>query len=484
MSTQLPKGELEKLSKFQIGLHYRKNEQDPITSVFHKDIIKSTWYKPALLKLNVTSSDEIEAVYQVNSGFNYLFYTYLRWLTPAINVKKEYANAVRIAWTHNVGSNIINNAYFKFDDDIYHTWDNVWYDIYYQFFQKEGAGKREAHNIGIGNVKFLESWQSSLPQYPINIDQPWFYSMDPALSLPIFYKHSQTRAEHRYFFKRKISDLLRVQIKSGGKWIDIDDPKNYEKLLDVDPHSLIKLPELWGRYALITADELVSSRSKPKHVMYTRDVVSCDVKNPNNYKSTAEIELHCTNPCLSFFWVAQNVDSSKMHNYSNYTTETSDVYNGWDPIKTTSLLYGTDKILDDMPSDHFSLAQPRYHFPSAPSEAGYHGYSNAWDSTCYDGDVGTIFNGKNAKLECKIDNGDLLHNMQNDSTSESVADLIIPDRDDNYIDPENSYRGTSKASSSYVTSYSPQFSTHTRLYVMRKLKIKKQGDDVYNFSIE
>jgi len=43
-------------------------------------------------------------------------------------------------------------------------------------------------------------------------------------------------------------------------------------------------------------------------------------------------------------------------------------------LKQTSLKYGTIVRLENMPSDHFSIAEPRKHFPSAPCERGYYGY--------------------------------------------------------------------------------------------------------------
>ncbi|CAH6421702.1 Divergent major capsid protein [uncultured virus] len=402
---------------------------------------------------------------------------------PPVRVKQEYKGRVRIAWCHNVGTNPIQQAIFKEDDDTYQTWDNYWADIYFQFYQDQGAGKRENHNIGVGNVKCLEEWTEYLPSYPIDVDQPWFYSMDHALSFPIFYKNSQTRAEHRYTFRRKLVDLLRVQILGKDhKWKNTT--RKVHQYLDITPSATLKLPELWGRYAYITEPEIKWYKCKQTRVFYTRDVEICDTPNPNKYKSTAEIGLHCTNPCLAFFWVAENLDATANHNYSNYTTDVNDLYSGWDPIKTTTLKYGTTVRLDNMPSHHFSIAEPRKHFPSAPSERGYHGYSYAWDSTSYHGDIGIVFANMNARLQCRIANNNIFTNIayeedDDDEEEDEIADAADGDQNKNN---GKKHEDTELADFS-LEENSPSFVTRSRLLVVRKFTISAEADDKYKFTV-
>src|SRR5437868_8318476 len=254
MSIQAAKEELNSLTEFQRDIHVLSNMSEDIISNFFKVFIKSTWYSSMPMKLKCTSDGD-EIVYSVNNSFHFLMYSYMRFMLPPIRVKSEYKGRVRIAWCHNIGTNIVLQAIFKEDDDTYHTWDNVWADIYFQFYQSGGAGKRENHNIGIGNVKCLEEWTEFLPPYPINVENPWFYSMDSALSFPIFYKNSITRAEHRYTFRRKLADLLRVQILGRDhKWKD--STNKVSRYLDIEPSDTLKIPELWGRYAYITENEI------------------------------------------------------------------------------------------------------------------------------------------------------------------------------------------------------------------------------------
>lgn len=461
MSIQVAKEELYSLTDFQREIHVTSDPSENIISNFYKVFIKSTWYSSTPMKLKCTTEGE-EVVYTVNDSFHFLIYSYMRFVTPTVSVKQEYKGKVRIAWCHNLGTNIIERAFFKEDDEVFQTWDSVWADIYFQFYQSSGADKRKNHNIGIGNVKCLEDWSEYLPSYVINVDQPWFYSTDPALAYPIFYKNSQSRTEHRYIF-RDILDLLRVQVLENGKWKDV---KRGFKYLEFSSQT-IKTPELWGRYAYITENEIKWYKCNQSRVLYIRDVDFCDAPNPNN-KNVVEVDLHCTNPCLAIFWVAENKDASLLHNYSNYTTNTQDLYSGWNPIKSVTLKYGNVIKFNNMPSDHFSIAEPRKHFPSAPDEIGYHGYSFAWDSTNFHGDIGVVFSGLNAKMQFCI-NTDFLDPS---CINEEDTEINSVENTENSIEIRE------------LNNNLPKFLIHVRLLIIRKFTITSEGNDIFKFKVK
>jgi hypothetical protein len=479
MSIQAAKEELSSLTTFQRDIHVANHASEEIISHFYKAFIKSTWYSSVPMKLKCTSDGE-ETVYTVNNSFHYLIYSYMRFQSPPVRVKPEFKGRVRIAWCHNLGTNIVSQAVFKEDDDTYQTWDSVWADIYFQFYQDNGAGKRENHNIYIGNIPCLEEWTDFLPACPINVDQPWFYSMDNSLAFPIFYKNSQTRAEHRYTFRRRITDLLRMQFSSkDGKWKSTT--KSLHKYLDIGQTATIKIPELWGRYAYVSEAEISYHKCDTERVFFTRDVEICDTPNPNQYKTTAEISLHCVNPCLAFFWVAENRDAISNHNYSNYTTNADDLHSGWDPIRTTSLKYGTTIRLDNMPSDHFSAAECRKHFRSAPSERGFHGYSFAADSTNYHGDIGVVLAELHAKLHCTINDNNIFtmapyEDDDDDKEEDDIAESLM--------EPEAKSRPDIKSESSTEGEPSPSFITRTRLLVVRKFTVSTAADGEWKFKIQ
>ena len=488
VSAKIAKEDFEALKQFQHEIHTTDDPKEEIMSEFYTRFIKSTWYSDVDLRLAVTEDGDV-TVYKVNNSFHYLCYTYMRYMLPSIRVKPHYKERVRIAWPHNVGSNIVRDAVFKEDDDAYHKFDNVWLDIYPQFYQDKGAGMRENYDNGVGNVPCLEQWSEFLPAYPINIDQPWFYSMHNSLAFPIFYKGSQTRAEHRYTFRKHIKDMLRVEILTHSGWTQ--PKKSIHTYLDIEHDAKLPIPELWGRYSYINDNEVTfhKSQCEGKRVFYTRDIEICDQANATPYKKSATVTLRSPRPCLAMFWVAENAEAIDNNNLSNYTTNSHDVYAGWDPIRSNTLTFGSTKRFVDMPSDHFSIAAPRRHFISAPSDRGYHAYAFAKDSTNYHGEVGVIPDDRSAELKCLIDDGNIFGPDYANSTS------VMEDDDDDLVEPSNISSASSVPSSrtDYITKRqkpihddAPMFNLRVRLLVMRKFTIEKKSDDddQFVFTIE
>jgi len=450
-AVQLAKETLLSLTEFQRDIHIlNEHDKQDIESVFHKKFIKSTWYSSVKMKLESTTDGD-QTVYKVNDSFHYLEYSYRCFKTPAIRVKQEWIGKVRISWPHNLGNNVSLTATFKEDDDGYQTIDHVWGDIYPEFYQENGASGREGYNLGVGNVDYLEGWTDFLPAADINIEDPWFYSMDPADAYPIWPKGSSTKAEMRYTYRRKVADLLRLELYSEKDKIWRPQTKNFMKYIEVSAWE-IKTPELWGRYSLVTNKELdyyntcddtwvehedENGTPYKQKITYIRDIAICDVPNAMECEKESNVELMSPNPCLAFFWAAENSRATAIHNYSNYTTNPDDIYKGWDPVKYTSLKYKNTPVFDKMDSHHFSIAQPRRHCASIPSVAGHHVYSNASDTTNFGSDIGIVYDGMQAKLSCYISNIDiftsslnLFNNGENDEDD---------DDNDNETETDNEY---------------------------------------------
>lgn len=478
MAVSIPKMELESLTKFQRDIHVVSSREEEIISHFFRVFTKCFWYSTALTKHKAHVVNVDEVIYTANATYHFLAYSYMCFTTPAVRIKNEYKGKVRIAWPRNLGTNVSRSASFCVDETEYHWWDSIWADIFFQFFQDKGAGKRRAHNIGIGNVKCMEEWSEFLPPYDIDVYQPWFYGMYTWTAFPIFCCSSMSKIEHRYRFRRKLRQLLRMQIKQpDGTWKD--SVSQIMRYLDNAPESQIPLPQLWGRYAYLTNQEIEWFKCREERYYYIRSVVPCDALNSCGYGSKPSVNWECNNPCAAFFWVAENVTARNMHNFSNYTTDSNDLYSGWDPIKNATLAYGSDtKRFHKLPSHHSSIAEARKHFKSAPDMRGYHGHSLAWNCMNYDGDIGLVPKQLKMTFSCMLADTNIfsLTNTKPDDVEDET------DLEDTGVPQEE------ETEEEIVESKSQdKFDLKVRLLVVRKFTITREGglgDDSVKMRLE
>lgn len=516
MAFEVSKNELKSFRPEKHNDIHHPNEGDEITTIFSRKYTKSMWYSSVLSKLSV-NTDDAETIYTANKLFHYLLYTYLTQKTPTIKVKPDYVKNVRIKMAHNFASNKFE--YIRvLDDNIQHqNVDNVWYDSFYQFFQSSGAGKRDNHNLGIGNITYFSEWSSYIPSYNTNIDLPFYYSFELSNAVPLYYKNSMQRFEHRCKF-RNIKDLIRMQINETvdnaekPRWVDVplQLPKNKNVIDSYLEISEEQKPEMWGRYALITEGEKqyhmkddnnedwdyeyqyvktsingekIIYKNKPENsgdyikelvrktkTTFIRDVVSHDSSNPHSYGDTAEISIEDENLTLAYFWVAKNMDSVKYNNHSNYTTNTFDLHSGFDPIKENSINYNDKEgPINNLSSDHLNIAFSRKQTWSSPDTTGYHGYAYGNDCMGYEPDITVIPKDLKVKLLCTINNNDImLHEDTLNPENNDPLNLKKLERGNNFI--ENSINKNENDNN-------PKFIICERSLILRKWQIVYEKDD-------
>lgn len=451
------------LSDFQKFFHSATEKEPEVESHFYTKFIRNPWFIHMLCKLETSSAAGNEIVFLANKRFHILLYTRLHQNFPMIKVKPEYKGKIRICWPHNVGSNVVIKAEFKHIDDVISSFDNYYTDSYFQWNMKPGF--REHHDASIGNMPVLEDWCEHLPNVTTKVDQPWYYSKTPSLGFPIYLCAEKAEITHKYVLRREISSLLRMQQfdkKEGWKSIPVD----FEFIEVAGNARNLKFPELWGRYAYLTDTEINHYKCSEEIEQYIEDVICCDADNPSALDKIAVVDLDCRTHCKVIYWMAENKNATEIHNYSNYTTCTDNLYNGNDPIHDVTLKYGTVVHLDKVSSDHFSHGEAWHHFLSAPREVGYHAMSLAWNGSNHDPDVGIVFH----KLSTKM--------------SFSLKD-INPYSNFNYDEDDKKSTNANGTSTSVLSmknhsgqkeSDRPQFILRVRLVVFKQLTFKKNKD--------
>lgn len=404
--TSAVKLQLEKVCELQKEIHHFEGSTDSDVSSFF-----SVEYRKVILHTKIrqrlrANRDGNTVIFTVNNNaFHYLLNTVMRQETRRIRVKDAYKDKIQICWPHNMGTASIVEAQFRVGEEIWQSWDRVWADIKSQFYMKPGF--RDHYNMCIGNYPALESWTDSLVPRVLNVPQPWFYaSKEVFRSFPIYLFEGQ-EITHRYTMLNRISEVLRMRkLTSRNGWVEIPCNISYLEGEGIK-EDLLPEPQLLGDYAYISDYELELMRScKVPEFILIDEIVKYDAPNPNGYGAKEVINLPCMLPCRAIFWVAENLKATKKRNFSNYTTDTNNLYDGWSPISKISLKFGEIPRIEDMPYDQFCQVEPMHYFSSAPTEAGYFGYSFAYNSDSIDADIDVCLGLLNASMSFHIYNTD------------------------------------------------------------------------------
>jgi hypothetical protein len=478
MTSKVFKHELLSITPFQEQLHKTDKLSEALICNHFRDFKKCTWTSTMPVKMNSTIDGD-EVVYSVYNTYHFLNDSYMKFTSPSIKIRPDFKGKVQICWCRNMGNNIVESASFKENNELFNSWDHTWADMYSQWFCQSGSGKRDRYNSGMGNIPELTNWTEYLPVHNFNVAQPWFYSFYPGLKssgFPILYKGTNTKAEHRYMFKRKITDLLRVRVlQSDNTWKEI--PKHlYHKYVNIKSTDSIKIPELWGDFSYVTDNELKQFKCKSEYNYYYRDVIEFNSLNPTFEGSVDGVAIHSKNPCLALFWAAENQNSTQVNNHSNYTTDNYNIKEGLNPISKVTLNYGEIKKFDTMDVDHFSINQVK-NFPSAPENEGYCAFSFADNVSNPDADVSMTFV-SNTSIHCKlrdynIDEEPYLFEDNEDDCESTHTEQLVQDNVSvvDMLDVVNMRTKT-------------KYITKVRLLVLRKFTVKKDEKGDYQFIIE
>lgn len=398
--SNVAKIDLHSLSDFQKSLYFPKKGEE-VESRFSSQPETTNWSTHLLIKLTSRTESE-EITYTPNMKLDYLLYTFLKIRLPTLKIKDEFKDIVQFRWPHNIGLNLVKEGSLCFDDEKVQSFDNIWLNIYSQFYIP--GSRREEYSLLIGNVPLLQEWTNQLPEFTLFVPQPWYYSSHEVLAIPLFLCSLST-VTHKYRFRLKLEEILRMRIYKDDQWKDI--PYSSKYIENVSVEESIPTPELWGRHVQITDTER-EWRMNERNKMYINDITSFATENTYGFGATVSIDLHCENPCKAIFWVAQNIESVKNRDFSNFSTNTENHLFGWNPIVSSKLLYGGSHRIQELESAFFDRIESWYHYPSVPIEPGYNTYSFSYNSMSYFPDISIVFNDLKAKLVLKIGDSDPL----------------------------------------------------------------------------
>lgn len=385
-SFDIAAAEKKSLGNFYSKYHEVKTsggQPEEVYSPHHTLPVKSVWYSLDRKEMVRSLSNEVYT-YEAESCMDTLCYTRLNCIIPKIEVKEEYKDKVKIAWPENLGVNLVKEADLINGDRPLQKLDPITMMIEFQFLFKDGSGKRKEFEYNIGNHESMIGWSDLLPKYEISYIVPWYYSYHTESAFPIFLQNPSTVLKHKFTYELLTRNLLRMKILVNDTWKNIDrkNPDFFKYLKgDVDIKN-IEPPSMIACYS-IESEQYKNFKKCKEEIKYY--ISTCEAFKNNNKKKlgeTVEIKLTSKKPCISIFWVAENLNAREINNLTNYTTNVDDIKNGLCICEKSSLLYGdgSEKFLPKTCSDQ--KADTLYFFPSFPLVKGYcsHAFCSTIDS--------------------------------------------------------------------------------------------------------
>jgi hypothetical protein len=329
---------------------------------------------------------------------------------PSISVKAKHKDMIQICWPHNVGHNIFESGYLRIGEDKYGWFDNRWLDIYSQYKLPTKTGVRKHYNRKmVGNVNLLSNWKDSLPEHPIQVPIPIFSTLNQRYHIPLFLLEG-TSCSININIRSSILDLIRIRVRNGdGDWefIQQKDNREFAGFLTTEHEEFqLPTPSVKAKYGMVTQSE-IDIRKKRENVVYVPTVKSFSVTNNGSYGETQEINIDSNSPIMKMYWLAENMNSTKYNNMSNYTTSIhNNLENGHSPIGEVGLKIGTHIKYSLGNNYDFSSSIPFFEAESLPSEEGYNMISFAQRNSIYfsGGIVPDTFSGMTLQIKLKNTN--------------------------------------------------------------------------------
>lgn len=390
--------EVKSLSEFQYPNHIPFDDKEEIESRLSRTPKKCAWTihcKEELKPMITTQADQIG--FSANTEFDRLRKVRIEMNWPAVWIKPEMRDKLRICLTHNALHHVIKSAKCIVGKETPQTLSTITLDTHLNCMFKSNRSKAEQASANIGNVPMLTQWSNDcLPKFKAMMYLPfWFYKHEVA-SLPLYYGSSTNSntatpmvVEFHLVLNNLYSQLIRMQMFHNGEWKNV--PFDHKFLMGFTS-AKAKLPPLKmiGYYSKLSPEEVLFRQETP-YQWYIEDWITWTSEDTYPMGiSCPPISISSDTPTKAIWWLAQNMEAAKFNNHCNYTTDNENVSVGWHPISYAKLLYGS-QVRAEGDHDDFSRGN-QDEWPSVPLDNGYQGLVYATDLTSVDADTCVILN--------------------------------------------------------------------------------------------
>lgn len=356
--------------------------------------------------------------YKIDRKMHYLTKSYFQQRLNCVRVKQEWADRFEIAWTPNIGLNIILTGLVTVDSSPWQGFDVHWLNMWYQRLLPREYD-RATIDVMIGNMEFLTEFNTFLPAYDLYPILPWDYARGDGHALPIHKMTKNDDISHSFDLRLQLHNLLRVRSRrtSDGEWKDVQPTS---KLLGtiLEDASDLPPPSMWGYYYKVSNYMLTNlDHSEPS---YVHDVISLDPDNLYSEGTTVSIALDCDLPCIGKYWTIENTPSTRLNNHSNYTSALDG--KGWGPLKSHQIMYGNATRSPKVDAGHSSLIDALFYGRTGTAD-GYYSESTSHDPMGSGVDTTINYKSMNAKLILDIANTDPFIEGNFDRSTRAIDDM-------------------------------------------------------------
>lgn len=500
----IAKKDLLSLTKFQHTMYQpnEDNENDVYESRFLPNFRHGPWSSHLLIKMSETEKGKENKTckYFPDMKFDYLCYTFLRIKLPFLKVRDKFASDIQISWPRNIGINIIKRALIYHTDTKPQEFDRVSLNILFQTRTEKGDFEEESKSIG--NIPELISWSRTLPEWKLNVNQPWYFSTNHGYALPLFLFTDQTYQRQKdepicfeYEYELDISKLLRMRLKvpeidvkniancvkdsDGTYWKYINFRSSY--LEEVPKSCCIPIPEMWGRHSLLTDTErdwIKEEISKKPLVMYIEDMFELDSTNDLKFGSDFHFNIDYDLPVREINFVAENMQSSEIRNLSNYSTSIYSHKKAYCPIKYYEFSYfDNTKRVKKCESDFGTHIEHKYHSLRIPTDPGYCKISFGYGKQLTpENDVSCCFKKQKARLTVVLgDNNPYINSQTQTLLSQTQTQDENITQDEDLLKQDLLETKTSSTKASDVDLSNSTYTIHVRTNVIKRLEFTLTG---------
>ena len=485
-STTLPdvaKMEYTALTDFQKSMHFGNYEDEEVKSLYSYSFVKSSWTTPFTEQITRGNSNPDSGVveYILNDAFDYIKNVQMTVTSPEVRVLPEYTDTVQVCLCHNFTHNVVKDAKLYSDGDIIQNSGTIFLDYKAETDMRVGQGMRKLSKKLVGDRKYYGIWNTVLPSFKLGTPLKFYHSGHISKAMPLFLKDTQSKFVYNFTFETNVSELVRMRIrgmkeKDGeieyGEWKYIKYNPDY---VGINTKERIEIPIIWGRYSCIGEREK-EWRKTFVHEYYTEDMILIPSDSEVKYGHPCTIQIQSVSPAEKMLVIAKNMDSEKINNHSNYSTNTNDINTGWNPVENISMMYGTSTRINQMDSIHFDSFEHYYGSKSAPEDPGWNIFHMSDRPFKIHPDVGVSFYKNNPKIVAFINDTNPFNKISN-TTKRKNADPNVK------LVPKELLDGHDKS-----IRYSPNFKVYVILIITRKIifehnkkvVIKRDNQDIIN----